>query len=132
VINLWVGDSFGLSKLAVALFGVYFAMSVWRHVNQVLALGLNNNGRVALVVLAEFLAVVGLGYVIFRSGNSAEHVYAMISVVILITSAWMFPLIYARSMKRARISNHHRDYKANESSATEAPLLQEQNPVAAK
>ncbi len=100
-IDLWVGDQFSLSRTAIAVFGVYFAFHLWRHVNQVMCLGLSREKPVALVILAESGCVFLAAYLLLGAGHDILSVLAATSACLVLFSGWMFPLIFRNAFRRS-------------------------------
>ncbi|MEM7697080.1 MAG: hypothetical protein AAF236_01600 [Verrucomicrobiota bacterium] len=102
LLPLWAGDefygkapdTFQMSRWALAAFGLYFISHIWRHVNQILALGVGQIGPVSWVVVGEAILVLGLGLLILSASGNVTWVYAMMSLVILAVSSWLLPKLF--------------------------------------
>ncbi len=97
---LWIGEDFSLDRPALAVFGAYFTLHLWRHVNQVLLLGIGEVDFAVRVVIAESLAVLAVVAWGLNHGVGLFGVYASIALCLAAISAWLYPIRFARSMKR--------------------------------
>jgi O-antigen/teichoic acid export membrane protein len=95
---LWVGEEFTLSRPALAAFGAYFTLHLWRHVNQVLLLGLGDVGFAVRVVVAESLTVLAVVAFALANGIGLFGVYSAIAVCLACITAWIYPLRFRRQM----------------------------------
>lgn len=106
VVNLWIGDEFSLGRGSMTIFGCYFALHLWRHVNQILCLGLSRENAVAKVVIAETLVSFTVALILLKNGFTIPHVIGAICVSILCFSGWLYPLIFRKTYHTGE-SNHH-------------------------
>ena len=98
-VHLWVGKDFTLGSVAMALFGLYFSLHIWRHVNQMLCLGLSKEKPVAVLIILESTCVIGSAWWLLHSGMQITHVLAAICVSLLCFSAWVFPALYRTTFR---------------------------------
>lgn len=104
LLPLWAGEDFytavqpefAMTRWALAGFAFYTAAHLWRHINQVLALGIGLVNPVVAVVLAEgiFLLTAATGILLYDGHIS--HLYAVMAVSILLFSGWMLPRLFRK------------------------------------
>lgn len=97
---LWIGKDFSLGRPTLAVFGAYFTLHLWRHVNQVLLLGIGEVNFAVRVVIVESLAVLLVTVWGLNQGVGLLGVYSGIAICLAALSAWLYPIRFARSMKR--------------------------------
>jgi len=84
--------------IGLLAFSLYFAVHIWRHVNQVLVLGIGQVKSVAAMILLEGSLTLAAGSaVLFVTGRLALVYFTMAAVVIGVTG-WGLPRLF-----RARI-----------------------------
>ncbi|MBL9155216.1 MAG: oligosaccharide flippase family protein [Verrucomicrobiales bacterium] len=98
---LWVGDEFTLGPAALGAFGAYFTLHLWRHVNQVLLLGLGDVDFAVRVVVAESLLVLTVAWVGLANGVGLFGIYLGIATCLAAVTAWIYPMRFARQIAAA-------------------------------
>ncbi|MDF1753883.1 MAG: hypothetical protein P1U89_13965 [Verrucomicrobiales bacterium] len=98
-IKIWIGEGFSLEQGALIAFGSYFTLHLWRHVNQILCLGLSRENAVAKIVLAETFTTFTVSIYLLKQGYSIPHILAAFSVIIVCFSGWLYPLIYRNTLE---------------------------------
>ena len=121
-VRLWVGSEFTLGTVAMAWFGLYFFLHLWRHVNQTLCLGLSRERSVAAMILLETASVIFLSWTVLRMGLEIPHVLAAICLSLAGASAWMFPLLYRQTFRAHCAKHHPRPNSKDSSSDVEAVI----------
>ena len=96
------GESFKMDRFALICFGAYFTAHIWRHINQILALGIGWISPVARVVVAEaaFLILIA-GYALYQEAN-VSTIYLVMAGSITLFSGWLFPLFFLRGKGNSR------------------------------
>ncbi|MCB1229718.1 MAG: lipopolysaccharide biosynthesis protein [Verrucomicrobiae bacterium] len=95
---LWIGEDFSLGRPTLAVFGAYFTLHLWRHVNQVLLLGIGEVNYAVKVVIVESLTVLAVATMALSHGATLFGVYSGIAVCLALLSAWLYPLRFRKSM----------------------------------
>ncbi len=97
---LWIGEQFAMGRPVFAVFGAYFTLHLWRHVHQVLLLGIGEVSFAVRVVVVESLTVLIAVAWALTQGAGLFGVYAVMAACLAVISAWVYPLRFGRSMKR--------------------------------
>lgn len=104
VLPLWAGEElktsvapgFELTRPMLLAFSLYFTLHIWRHINQVLALGVGWVSQVAWTVVAEALMLLGLSTMILVTTRDLTIVYAAMAGTLALFSGWLFPLFFKK------------------------------------
>ncbi|MEX2579709.1 MAG: hypothetical protein WD342_11680 [Verrucomicrobiales bacterium] len=113
VLPLYAGEEFyaaatagfEMDRLALAAFSLYFAAHIWRHMNQILALGVGPVPPVAWVTVAEAVFLVAAAATaLLRTGEIAAVYFAMVAVIMLF-SGWLFPMLFRRGRESGNVAN---------------------------
>lgn len=99
IFPLWVGEEFSLGRSALAAFGAYFTLHLWRHVNQVLLLGIGDVSFAVRVVVLESLVVLSAVAFGLTHGMTLFGVYLTIAICLAVISTWVYPLRFRRQMQ---------------------------------
>lgn len=105
ILPLWAGEefysaaveSFRMDRIALLAFSAYFAIHVWRHTNQTLALGVGAITPVAKVVLAEALFLVTCATLTLYQDHGIAALYGVMTVSIGLFSGWWFPYFFRKA-----------------------------------
>ncbi|HQW29787.1 MAG TPA: hypothetical protein PK529_11415, partial [Verrucomicrobiales bacterium] len=96
------GESFKMDRFALICFGAYFTAHIWRHINQILALGIGWISPVARVVVAEAAFLILMtGYALYQDA-SVSTIYLVMAGSITLFSGWLFPLFFLRGKGNSR------------------------------
>lgn len=91
-----VSAGFTMDRIALLAFSCYFAAHIWRHMNQILALGVGPVPPVAWVAVAEAVFLVAAtATALLQTGNIGVVYLAMTGTIVLF-SGWLFPLLFRR------------------------------------
>lgn len=97
---LWMGEEFHISRAALATFSAYFFLHIWRHVNQVVVLGLGLIDACVKTLVAEAsISLALVAFVLWTGGNLAT-VYGVLALCLLGATGWIFPLLSVREQMR--------------------------------
>jgi len=91
-----VGPEFMMTRWALAAFSIYITAHLWRHINQVLVLGLGLVDPVVTVVISEGLFLLAAAAAILFFDGQVSHLYAVMAASILLFSGWMLPMIFRK------------------------------------
>ncbi len=105
LLPLWAGEEFRnpaveifrMDRIALLAFAAYFVIHIWRHINQILALGVGAISPVAKVVVAEALFLIACTSYTLYHGGGITSLYLVMAVSIALFSGWWFPLIFRRA-----------------------------------
>lgn len=103
-LSLWLGDNFSaaapsgfqITRSVLALFSLYLAVHLWRHIYQVLTLGTGSVTNVCYVLVAEATLLVIAGFVVLNHSPDIGRLYAVVAVTMLFVSAWKLPHLFYR------------------------------------
>lgn len=123
VVKLWIGDDFSLGRGTMTIFGCYFALHLWRHVNQILCLGLSREKTVAKVVGGEVALSFFASLILLKAGFTIPWVLGAICISMVCFSGWLYPLIYGKTF-RSGVSKHHMKSEPKTPTAKGAKFLQ--------
>ena len=106
ILPLWAGkdflnsvpENFQVNRLTLLAFSAWFALHIWRQVNQVLILGLGKINLAFWTIVIESLLVLALAGVSIYGSASLAMIYGMIAASIALVSGWVFPLAFIRSV----------------------------------
>ncbi len=113
VIPLWAGDdflnavpeSYQISRLTMAAFSAWFLLHIWRHVNQVLLLGIGKiNTALWTIVIESALVIAMAGLTVFE-GASLTRIYAISALCIALVTGWIFPMAFYRMLRGSRLES---------------------------
>lgn len=111
VLPLWVGDGFAdvadgfqIDRATLAAFAAYFIFHVWRHMNQILVLGMGMINQVVCVVIAEALVLISFTTMILNNTGDLTMVYLTMTISIALFTGWMLPMIFITSLRNSK--NH--------------------------
>lgn len=112
VLPLWVGEKFDdvaggfqVDRFVLAAFSGYFLLHLWRHMNQVLVLGMGMINQVVAVVVSEALVLVSFAaFALNRYGNLTS-VYLVMGVCILLFTGWMLPMLFVSKTRQTRVGS---------------------------
>lgn len=104
LLPLWAGEDFYnavkpefmMTRWALAAFSFYMAAHIWRHINQVLVLGIGLVTPVVTVVLAEGFFLLATATMILLFDGHVTHLYAVMAASILLFSGWMLPRLFRK------------------------------------
>ncbi|MAS94300.1 MAG: hypothetical protein CMO55_13970 [Verrucomicrobiales bacterium] len=104
LLPLWAGEElktdvssgFELTRMTLLAFSAYFTLHIWRHINQVFALGVGWVSQVAWTVVAEGLLLLGLGTMIVMTTGNLGTLYAAMAGTLVLFSGWLFPLFFKK------------------------------------
>lgn len=96
--KLWIGKQFDLDQVALTFFGLYFALHVWRGINQIFCLGMDLQKPVMWIVLTEAFTSMGVAFLLLRAGMGITEILIALCVCLAVFSGWMYPLLYKRAM----------------------------------
>ena len=108
VIPLWTGDEFRnaveakfqLNRLTLAAFSGWFLFHIWRHINQVLVLGVGEMNAASRTVIIESVLVVILAGSVLFSGGALAMIYGATAIGIASVSGWVYPLVFSRAIRK--------------------------------
>ncbi|MDF1826145.1 MAG: lipopolysaccharide biosynthesis protein [Verrucomicrobiales bacterium] len=109
VLPLWVGE--GLQNVAagfqidhgtLAAFAVYFILHLWRHMNQILVLGMGMINQVVCVVIAESLVLVSFTTMILNETANLTMIYLTMATSIALFTGWMLPMIFVSGLRSTK------------------------------
>lgn len=111
---LWAGEelktsvphSFTLDSHCLLTFSGYFAIHVWRHLNQILALGVGQVKAVSRVVILETSLVCAFAIPILYWSRDLSAVYLTMTIVIACVSGWIFPSIFKTHRREILINDN--------------------------
>ena len=107
--RLWLGEefytdvsaNFQMNRIALLAFSGYFICHVWRHLNQVVALGLGRVTAVCFGLVAEsVLLVVLAGFALLKT-SEITWIYAAMAMSILLCSSWLFPMLFRKGIEQS-------------------------------
>ncbi|MEM6280439.1 MAG: hypothetical protein AAF733_13235, partial [Verrucomicrobiota bacterium] len=106
LLPLWVGENlnqvaegFRVDRAILAAFSAYFLLHLWRHMNQVLVLGMGRINQVVAVVVAEALVLVSFATLALNRTGDLSIVYLVLSGAILLFTGWMLPLLFVNGLR---------------------------------
>ncbi|MBN4073777.1 MAG: hypothetical protein COC05_04065 [Gammaproteobacteria bacterium] len=99
IIRLWVGESIVPSLMVQKLFGLYFVLSMWAHINYIALFGMGVVWRSSIALLVESLLMVLIATWLIEDMGAAGAVAALCIANICI-STWFLPLLLKQSMAR--------------------------------
>ncbi|MEM6915586.1 MAG: hypothetical protein AAF491_03375, partial [Verrucomicrobiota bacterium] len=106
LLPLWVGENFHevaegfrVDRVVLAAFSAYFLLHLWRHMNQVLVLGMGRINQVVAVVVAEALVLVSFATLALNRTGDLSIVYLVLSGAILLFTGWMLPLLFVNGLR---------------------------------
>ncbi|NLT72030.1 MAG: lipopolysaccharide biosynthesis protein, partial [Verrucomicrobiaceae bacterium] len=112
LLRLWAGDefysaaseNFRMDRIALLAFAAYFALHIWRHINQTLALGIGWIGPVVRVVLAEALFLISAAsFTLFHEGDIGT-IYLVMAGSVALFSGWLFPVFFRKGRDTGEMS----------------------------
>lgn len=112
ILPIWVGDgfkevaeTFHLNRATLAAFSAYFILHLWRHMNQILVLGMGMINQVVCAVVAEALFLISFtAHALNRTGDLTV-IYLTMAGSILLFTGWLLPTLFltgTRSSKPGR------------------------------
>ena len=104
VLPLYAGDEFyqsvsagfTMDRMALTAFALYFAAHIWRHMNQILALGVGPVLPVAWVAVAEAAFLLAATATALLKTDNISVVYFTMAASIMLFSGWLFPLLFRK------------------------------------
>ncbi len=107
IIPLWagadfreaVGENFQMTRLTLVGFSAWFMIHIWRHVNQVLLLGIGKINLAFWTIIVESSLVLVLVSVTIYGGEDLAMIYGMAAAGIALVSGWIFPLMFYRATR---------------------------------
>lgn len=109
VFPLWVGEGlnevvegFQIDRAALAAFSAYFLLHLWRHMNQILVLGMGLINQVVCVVIAEALVLVSLTVFILNKTGDLTLIYLTMGGSILLFTGWMLPMLFLSGLRSSK------------------------------
>lgn len=91
-----VKPEFMMTRWALAAFSLYISAHIWRHINQVLVLGIGQVTPVVAVVLAEGIFPLAAATTILFLHGHVSQLYAVMAASILLFSGWMLPRLFRK------------------------------------
>jgi len=111
-----------VGRFGMAMFAVFFAAHIWRHANQVLLLGFDQEKWVARVIVIEAACVFAVFWFMLHAHTHLDFVYAGVATTIAVVTGWAFP-------KRFRTLLHEVDTEDSIESHESTGLDQRTTPV---
>ena len=96
LVQVWTGTTVQVPPLMMFLFGLYFVVGVWAHVNAITLVGLGKVWVAAGVLCVE-AAVSSVGAVVLTAQFGATGVIVSLLIATALVSATLLPLVVRRS-----------------------------------
>jgi len=105
-LQLWIGDGFKevadgfhIDRATLAAFSAYFLLHLWRHMNQILVLGMGLINQVVCVVIAEALVLISFTTFVLNKTSDLTLVYLTMAGTILLFTGWMLPMLFVKGLR---------------------------------
>lgn len=89
-----VPEGFQVGRIALCAFSAYFAIHIWRVLNQVFALGIGQIRPVSRVVMAEAVLIAIVGGLVLYQSKDITYLYAAMTLTIAAITGWALPWIF--------------------------------------
>lgn len=93
---IWIDQPLAIGRYGMITFALFFAAHIWRHANQVIVIGFDQENWVARVIALESTIVLTVIVTLLATGCGLSEVYLGIACTIVAITGWALPMRFHR------------------------------------